>query len=62
MVPFGISTTACTLIGSAIGSQDVLMAKRWFKLITVYTLLYGLTLTFVLLIFKKQVAMIFTDD
>ena len=38
------------------------MAKRWFKLITIYTLLYGLTLTFVLLIFKKQVAMIFTDD
>ena len=62
MVPFGLSTTACTLIGANIGQQDVPMAKRWFKLITAYTLVYGLFLTFVLLAYKVQIASIFTDD
>ena len=38
------------------------MARRWFKLITFYTLIYGLGLTFVLLIFREQIATIFTDD
>ena len=62
MVPFGIATAACTLIGAAIGSQNVPLAKRWYRLISAYTLFYGLGLTIVLLIFKKQVATIFTDD
>ena len=38
------------------------MAKRWFKLTTIYNIIFGLGLTFMLLIFKKQVAIIFTDD
>ena len=62
MVPVRISTTACTLIGSAIGSQDVLQAKSWFKLITLYTLVYALGLTFLLVAFKDQIASIFTSD
>lgn len=62
MVPFGISITACTLVGSAIGSQDVLMAKRWFKLVTLYTLVYVFGLTFLLVAFKSQIASIFTPD
>ena len=62
MVPFGISITACTLIGSAIGSQDVLLARRWFKLITLYTFVYAFGLTFLLVAFKDQIASIFTPD
>ena len=40
MAPYGLAATACTLIGGAIGKQDADEAKRYFRIITGYTLLY----------------------
>ena len=61
MVPLGLSISACSLIGNAIGKQDVPLAKRWLKLISAYTLLYCLALTVTLIVFKVQVASLFTE-
>ena len=60
MVPLGLSISACSLIGNAIGKQDVPLAKRWFKLISAYNLVYCLVLTVTLIVFKVQVASLFT--
>ena len=38
------------------------MAKRWYRIISAYSLLYGFALTLVLLALKEQIATIFTDD
>ena len=40
----------------------MLLAKRWFKIISAYTLVYGFGLTLVLLLFKREISAIFTDD
>ena len=61
MVPLGLSVTACTLIGNSIGRQDVPLAKRFFKLISEYTLVYCLIMAVVLVVFRAEVAGLFTD-
>ena len=40
MTPYGLAATACTLIGGAIGKQDVDEARRYFKMIMGFTLIY----------------------
>ena len=58
----GISAAACTLIGTAIGRQDVPLAKRYYKTSVSYTLIYSLSVTILLMIFKSKIAGVFTDD
>ena len=49
----GLSAAACTLIGTAIGQQDVPLAKRYYKLCIAYTLVYCVSITVLLIGFKS---------
>ena len=62
MVPIGLSVTACTLIGNAIGQKEVAHARRWFKMISGYTLIYCIAMQFLLIPFKEKIATFFTTD
>ena len=38
------------------------MAKRWFRLISVYTLVYGVGMTFLIFAYKREIAALFTQE
>ena len=61
-IPNGIAISASTLVGSAIGEGNIPKAKSYARMIIVF----GLTLMFacqcLIVIFKQQVASLFTAD
>ena len=61
-VTVGVGKTACMLIGNAIGSQDATLAKRWFNMTLLYTLIYCIAIQFVLIPSRELIAGVFTGE
>ena len=62
MVPIGLACTSCTLIGNAIGKKDVTLAKRYFNMISAYTLIYCIAMQLILIPNKGLISAFFTSD
>ena len=62
MVPIGIQAVTCGIIGNCIGANNVPLAKRFFKLISICTYTLILLLSVTVIFTRTQIIEIFTDD
>ena len=61
MVAMAFSSTSVILIGSALGSNNVEMAKRWFSMIQAVTVVYSILLGLAVIMLRHQIAAFFTQ-
>ena len=62
MVPLGLQEATCAIIGNCIGSNNVPLAKRYFKMINYLTLAVIATICLATGMGNELIASAFTDD
>ena len=62
MVPMGIQSAACAIIGAEIGANNVPLAKEYFKMMSVMTLLCLVVMQALFYGFREQIVSVFTTD
>lgn len=62
MIPFGSQIAGAVFVGKSMGEGSAKRAKIYCKLIVFYTFLTCLVCSFLLVIFRREVALIFTDQ
>ena len=62
MAPIGLACASCTLIGNAIGKKDIALGKRYFKMISAYTLIYCVAMQLILIPNSEHISAFFTAD
>lgn len=55
MVPFGAQSAACALMGEKIGANQVPMAKKYFTVIAILTLVLMLCVQIAILTFRSEI-------
>lgn len=62
MVPLGIQEATCGIIGNCIGANNVPLAKRFFSIITKFTLASIIVIGTVIFLARKNIVSLFTKD
>ena len=62
MLPVGLSTTASTLIGISIGSEDMAAIKHYFKILMTLTTCIGLFEAGLLYLAKEKIISFFVKN
>ena len=60
MVPVGIQEATCGIIGNCIGANNVPLAKRFFAIITKFTLSLIILIGIVIFVARKSIVSLFT--
>ena len=58
----GIHEAASVILGNCFGANKVALAKRFYKIMTISSLIVGLSISACFSIFRYQMAKIFTED
>ena len=61
-IPVGIQEATCGIIGNCIGANNVPLAKRFFKLITTFSVVIIILMSIIVICTHTQIIEIFTDD
>lgn len=59
---FGLGGSLCTLISNAVGENDFMKAKNYFKLSYCVITMFSVLVTFIVIIFGRELAEIYTSD
>ena len=62
MVPMGIQSAACAIIGEQIGANRVPLAKEYFRLMSIMTLIMLLIIQVIFYFLKEPIVRVFTED
>ena len=62
MLPIGLQESICSMVGSAIGANNVQLSKQISRFTFILSLSISASISILLLIFKTQIANIFTTD
>ena len=62
MFPLGIQEGTCGIIGNCIGSNNVPLAKRFFDMITKFTLAVVVILCLMTYLARSNIVAFFTED
>ena len=62
MVPMGIQSAACAIIGEQIGANRVPLAKAYFHVMSIITLLTLLIIQTIVYFARKPIVRVFTED
>ena len=62
MVALGIQESTCALIGNCIGANNVPLAKRFYNMISKFTITLVCILSFVTFLTSGKIAQLFTQD
>ena len=62
MVPMGIQSAACAIIGEQIGANRVPLAKEYFRIMSIVTLILMLLVDAVFYFGKGPIVRLFTND
>ena len=62
MIPLGIQEATCGIIGNCIGANNVPLAKRFFGLITKFTMAIILLICLTTYLARSQIVAFYTDQ
>ena len=62
MVPNGLQSACCAIIGEKIGANNVAVAKQYFKIMSITTLTFLAALQLLVYVLKEEIVALFTSD
>ena len=58
----GIQAATCSIIGNCIGAHNVMLAKRFFRIITKFTMATILTMSMIIFFAREQIVAVYTTE
>ena len=62
MVPNGLQSACAAIIGEQIGANNVSLAKRYFRMMSICTIVFMLILQAMVYVFRSELVRVFTND